>query len=77
MHIGALNFDTTFAGQFLSTVNLVKAGTGPLTLSGNSTHTGTTTVSSGALSVTGNFSNSPVTVANGAALAAPDFSAAA
>jgi autotransporter-associated beta strand protein len=37
-------------------------------LTGNSTHTGTTTVSSGALQVNGSFSSSPVTVASGAAL---------
>jgi autotransporter-associated beta strand protein len=68
VNIGSLNLSTTFAGQFQNTINLVKAGTGTLTLSGTSTHTGTTTVSTGSLLVTGSFSNSPVTVASGATL---------
>ena len=73
LQIGGLNLDTTFAGQFQGTANLVKSGTGLLTLTGNSTHTGTTTVSGGALVVTGNFSNSPVTVASGGTLAGSGF----
>jgi autotransporter-associated beta strand protein len=68
MQVGALNLNTTFAGQFQTSINLIKTGTGTLTLTGNSTHTGTTTVSSGALQVNGSFSSSPVTVASGAAL---------
>jgi autotransporter-associated beta strand protein len=68
MQVGALNLNTTFAGQFQTSVNLVKLGTGTLTLTGNSTHTGTTTVSSGGLQVNGSFSSSPVTVASGATL---------
>jgi len=73
LNIGSLNLDSTFAGQFQNSINLVKAGTGTLTLSGVSTHTGTTTVSAGALSVTGSFSNSPVTVTNDAALRGTGF----
>jgi autotransporter-associated beta strand protein len=73
LNIGSLNLDSTFAGQFQNSINLVKAGTGTLTLSGISTHTGSTTVSAGSLSVTGSFSNSPVTVANGAALRGTGF----
>ena len=73
LNIGSLNLDTTFAGQFQNTINLVKAGTGTLTLSGASTHTGTTTVSAGSLLVTGSFSNSPVTVASGAKLRGTGF----
>jgi len=73
LNIGSLNLDSTFAGQFQNSINLVKAGTGTLTLSGTSTHTGTTTVSAGALSVTGSFSNSPVTVTNGASLRGTGF----
>ena len=69
LQIGALNLNTTFAGQFQTSVNLVKIGTGTLTLSGSSTHTGTTTVSSGTLAVTGSFSSSPVTVNSGTTLA--------
>jgi autotransporter-associated beta strand protein len=68
MQVGAINLNTTFAGQFQTSVNLVKIGTGTLTLTGNSTHTGTTTVSSGNLLINGSFSSSPVTVASGAAL---------
>jgi autotransporter-associated beta strand protein len=66
--IGALNLSTTFAGQFQSSANVIKTGAGTLTLSGNSTHTGNTTVSSGILAVTGSFSSSPVTVNSGAVL---------
>ncbi len=66
--IGALNLSTTFAGQFQSSANVIKTGTGTLTLSGNSTHTGNTTVSSGILAVAGSFSSSPVTVNSGAVL---------
>jgi autotransporter-associated beta strand protein len=62
LNIGSLNLGSTFAGQFQNSINLVKVGTGTLTLSGVSTHTGTTTVSNGTLLVTGSFSNSPVTV---------------
>ena len=69
LSIGALNQSTSFAGQFQTSVNVLKTGTGTLTLSGNSTHTGTTTVSAGILAVTGGFSSSPVTVASGAILA--------
>jgi len=69
VQIGALNLDSTFAGQFQTSVNLVKTGTGMLTLTGNSTHSGSTTVSNGTLQVTGSFSSSPVTVVSGATLA--------
>lgn len=68
LSIGSLNLNTTFAGQFQTSINLTKTGTGTLILSGNSTHTGTTTVSSGTLAVTGSFSSSPVTVDGGAIL---------
>jgi autotransporter-associated beta strand protein len=68
LEIGALNLNTAFAGQFQTSVNLVKTGSGILTLSGASTHTGATTVSSGTLFMTGSFSSSPVTVAGGATL---------
>ena len=73
LQIGGLNLNTTFAGQFQGTANLVKSGSGILTLTGNSTHTGTTTVSGGALVLTGNFSSSPVTVAGGGTLAGTGF----
>ena len=73
LNIGSLNLDSTFAGQFQNSINLIKVGTGTLTLSGVSTHTGTTTVSAGSLSVTGSFSNSPVTVVSGANLRGSGF----
>jgi autotransporter-associated beta strand protein len=73
LNIGSLNLNTTFAGQFQNSINLVKTGTGTLTLSGNSSHTGYTTVSNGTLFVTGNFSNSPVTVVSGATLGGTGF----
>jgi autotransporter-associated beta strand protein len=68
LRIGALNLNTTFAGQFQSTVNLVKQGTGTFTLTGNSSNTGSTTVSNGTLLVTGSLSNSLVSVVNGGTL---------
>jgi autotransporter-associated beta strand protein len=68
LNIGSLNLSTTFAGQFQNSINLIKTGSGALTLSGISTHTGYTTVSNGTLFVTGIFSNSPVTVVSGGTL---------
>ena len=68
LSIGSFNLSSTFAGQFQTSVNVTKTGTGTLTLSGYSTHTGNTTVSSGILAVTGSFSSSPVTVDSGAIL---------
>ncbi len=73
LRIGALNLDTTFAGQFQGSVNVLKQGTGTFTLTGNSSNTGSTTVSNGTLVVTGSLSNSPVTVVNGGALRGTGF----
>ena len=70
--IGALNTDTTFAGSIVNgggTTSIIKVGTGAWTLTGTSSHTGTTTVSDGALIVALNLGTSPVTVASGAMLA--------
>ncbi|MEO5917894.1 MAG: autotransporter-associated beta strand repeat-containing protein [Luteolibacter sp.] len=73
--IGALNADSTFAGTIADgsgtghKLGITKSGTGALTLSGSSTHTGPTAVSAGSLIVSGNLMNSPVTVASGAVLA--------
>jgi autotransporter-associated beta strand protein len=55
--IGGLNLDTLFEGAFsesstLRKVNVLKVGTGRLTLSGASSHTGSTTVSAGVLALT-------------------------
>ncbi|NQX02976.1 autotransporter-associated beta strand repeat-containing protein, partial [bacterium] len=70
--IGSLNTSTQFAGVIMDGIvgisNLTKTGTGGLTLSGASTHTGTTTVSAGTLALEGGLSASPVTVASGATL---------
>jgi T5SS/PEP-CTERM-associated repeat protein/autotransporter-associated beta strand protein len=65
-------FNSTFSGALSGTGGFNKAGTsgsgpGTLTLTGNSTYSGPTTVSIGKLVVTGNIS-SPVTVNNGGIL---------
>jgi autotransporter-associated beta strand protein len=55
--IGALNLDTTFAGAIndaqssSALVAITKVGTGALTLSGNNTYGGTTTISGGTLQI--------------------------
>ena len=67
--IGALNASTTFAGKFQGNAKLTKVGSGTLTLTGGSTHSGATAVNAGALIVEGTFGTSAVTVASGATLA--------
>lgn len=71
--VGALGLDSTFAGVVADggtkRAALVKIGAGRLTLSGASTHTGSTDVEAGTLAVTGSLGVTPVTVASGAALA--------
>jgi len=49
--VGALNTSTTYSGQISGSQSIVKVGTGTLTLSGTNTHTGSTTISAGTLSV--------------------------
>ena len=49
--IGGLNLSTLFAGTILNASSLTKNGTGVLTLTGNSTYTGATTVNAGILQV--------------------------
>lgn len=68
--VGSLNLDSTFAGMFPNTTgNLIKVGTGTLTLLGANAYTGQTIVSNGALVIStvfagkGNF-----VVTNGATL---------
>jgi autotransporter-associated beta strand protein len=71
--VGGLDLDTTFAGAIQGNARLVKNGTGRLTLSGVSTHTGTTTVNAGHLAVDGSFGASTVTLAGGAVLSGTTF----
>ena len=63
-NIGAKNLDTTFAGVIATgtggsgaAVNLVKVGTGRLTLTGNNSYNGFTTVSNGVLALAFNGSS--------------------
>jgi autotransporter-associated beta strand protein len=64
--IGSLNASTSFAGKFQGNAMLTKVGTGTLTLTGASTHTGATAVNAGALELNGSFGSSSVSVANAA-----------
>lgn len=69
--VGARNEDGDFAGLLRDNTGptaLTKIGSGTLTLSGVSTHTGSTTVSAGRLRVTGSTSGSGVVVQAGATL---------
>ncbi|TAE76961.1 MAG: hypothetical protein EAZ65_08175 [Verrucomicrobia bacterium] len=66
--IGGLNTDSTFSGTFSGNAKLTKTGSGVFTLGGNSSHSGATAINSGSLSLLGNFSLSPVSVAAGATL---------
>lgn len=66
--VGGKNIDSTFAGVIANgsatkPVHLVKTGSGNLVLSGASTHTGNTTISTGKLTVTGSLAATPTTVA--------------
>jgi autotransporter-associated beta strand protein len=77
--IGENNLSTNFSGViadsngcvFLCSPgpgSIIKVGTGTLTLSGNSSYTGGTTVSGGTLNVTGAIASNLVTVQSGATL---------
>ena len=56
------DFDGTYSGSIGGLGDLTKAGSGNLTLSGNNTYTGTTTVDEGKLVIIGNSSSTDVTV---------------
>jgi autotransporter-associated beta strand protein len=58
----------TFGGIISGSGTITQAGSGKLTLSGANTYTGTTTVSSGNLCITGSISGSATTVSSGATL---------
>ena len=70
--IGALDTSTLFAGRITNggqgLTALTKTGSGTLTLTGNSTHSGATQINSGSLALLGTFGTSPVNVAAGAIL---------
>ena len=66
--VGAANWATNFGGAITGDIDLIKVGTGNLTLSGASTYTGATTVSNGTLTINGNNANSTTTISNGATL---------
>lgn len=71
LSLGNLNFDDTISGVISGNDgNLVKIGTGTLTLEGDNTYTGTTNVDEGVLLVNGNQSaaTGQVTVKSGATL---------
>lgn len=58
--IGAKGLNTVFAGRIVNgndTVTITKVGAGTLTLNGNSTYTGPTTVAAGTLSGTGSITS--------------------
>lgn len=75
--VGSNNGSSTFSGVIrdngvggasVGVVNLVKTGTGALTLSGPNTYAGSTNVNSGSLIVNGSIAGSSLAVRNGATL---------
>ena len=70
--IGGRNTDSTFNGQIQNawggggTTAITKTGTGTLTLTGNSSHTGPTAVTGGTLEIHGILGNTPMNVTNAA-----------
>jgi autotransporter-associated beta strand protein len=70
-NVGGLNTSVTFAGAIANgggATNLNKVGSGTWTLTGTSTHNGTTGVNAGILRVNGTLGATATTVANGATL---------
>ena len=68
---GGDNASTTVSGVVSGAGNLVKQGSGTMTLAGSNSYSGTTTISAGTLSVAsdGNLGSDPVTLATGSTLA--------
>ena len=60
--IGGLDTSSTFSGSFTGNARITKTGTGTLTLSGNSSHTGNTDINSGTLALLGTFGSSTVSI---------------
>jgi fibronectin-binding autotransporter adhesin len=67
--VGGLGLDGTYAGTIQGGTNLIKEGGGTLVLTGDSNHTGGTTVVGGTLRVNGSTNGSAITVRNGGMLA--------
>jgi len=65
LSIGANGKSTTYAGTLSGTGGLVKTGSGGLALTGTSTYSGPTTVTSGSLFLEGRLTASNVTVTSG------------
>jgi autotransporter-associated beta strand protein len=65
---GQNNRSTTYSGSMSGTGGVIKAGTGTMTLSGNSTYTGATKVNAGTLVVNGSAASSAFTINSGATL---------
>jgi autotransporter-associated beta strand protein len=63
--VGGLNSHATNAAIFQGTTALIKEGSGNWTLTGASTHGGTTLVNNGTLTVNGSLNGSPLTIAGG------------
>jgi autotransporter-associated beta strand protein len=57
--------NATYSDTISGAGNVTQAGTGILTLSGNQTYTGSTTVSSGSLMLTGNLASTVINIASG------------
>ena len=72
--IGSLNVPSVFAGPISNssnqTVAITAVGTSSLTLSGDDTYTGATSITSGTLVLTGTLGNTALTVSSGATLVA-------